>query len=341
VNDVLIAVEALRRVVISGGHLVAWAAYNGEEAVSKCAGDIPDVILMDLLMPVMDGVEATRRIMQDSPCAILVVTATVTGNASKVFDAMGHGALDAVNTPVLGISGSMEGASPLLEKISMIGRLLGLHMPLPAAVAPYAKRAAQKERVVAIGASTGGPLSLARILKQLPSDFHPPIIIVQHVDRDFAPGLAEWLTTETGRMVRLIQPDDRPEHGSVMLAATNDHLILKASGVLDYTTAPKEYPYRPSVDVFFRSLRENGSAQGAAVLLTGMGRDGADGLLELRNAGWKTFAQDKATSVVFGMPRAAIEKNAAQMVLPDNGIAAGLIEWWNSAREAKWKAGTR
>src|SRR3990172_7762730 len=125
VNDVTLAVEALRRVVLSARYEIAWTAYDGAEAVRKCSADTPDLILMDLLMPVMDGVEATRLIMQNSPCAILVVTATVSGNASKVFDAMGHGALDAVNTPVLGVSGHLEGAAQLLTKITTIGKLLG------------------------------------------------------------------------------------------------------------------------------------------------------------------------------------------------------------------------
>src|SRR3989442_12517502 len=126
VNDMLIAVEALRRVVSGApGYQVAWMARDGAEAVVKCAADTPDLILMDLIMPGLDGVEATRQIMMESPCAILVVTATVSGNAPKVFEAMGFGALDAVNTPVLGAHGKLEGATALLNKIATIGKLIG------------------------------------------------------------------------------------------------------------------------------------------------------------------------------------------------------------------------
>jgi two-component system response regulator WspF len=126
VNDLLMASEALRRTVAScPEYSVAWIARDGEEAVRKCEKDRPDLILMDLIMPVMNGVEATRRIMQSSPCAILVVTATVEGNVALVFDAMGHGALDAVNTPVLGTDGSLHGSRELLTKIENIGRLIG------------------------------------------------------------------------------------------------------------------------------------------------------------------------------------------------------------------------
>ena len=144
VNDMPLAVEALRRVVSSvPEYEIAWIATDGEQAVACCAADVPDVILMDLMMPRMDGAEATRRIMQQTPCAILVVTATVGGHAGKVFEAMGFGALDAVDTPVLGLSGSPTGASALLAKIAMLGRL----------IAPGAARAAAGLETIAAGPS--------------------------------------------------------------------------------------------------------------------------------------------------------------------------------------------
>jgi len=329
VNDLPLAVEALRRVVASNkAHEIAWIAYNGEQAVEKCSADTPDLVLMDLIMPVMDGVEATRQIMQNSPCAILVVTATVSGNASKVFDAMGHGALDAVNTPVLGMSGNMEGAAALLSKMETIAKLIGKHsrayrQGLLAASQP----ASGNHPLVAIAASTGGPLVLSKILRALPSDFTIPIVIVQHVDAEFAPGLAEWLSEETGTHVHLVQGNERPSDHKVHLAATNEHLILNTSGTFDYVSEPKEYPYRPSADVFFESLAERWRGAGVAVLLTGMGKDGAEGLLLLRKKRWMTIAQDKETSIVYGMPKAAADLNAADKILPDHEIASALIQW--------------
>ena len=126
VNDMLLALEALRRTVAGKpGWKIAWTARDGAEAAKKCAADVPDVILMDLIMPVMNGAEATRQIMRDSPCAILVVTATVEGNMQLVFEAMGHGALDAINTPVLGMDGKLSGAAELIGKIEIIGKLIG------------------------------------------------------------------------------------------------------------------------------------------------------------------------------------------------------------------------
>ena len=330
VNDMPLAVEVLRRVVSSvSEYQIAWIARDGEEAVRKCKEDVPDLILMDLLMPVMDGVEATRQIMMYCPCAILVVTATVSGNAAKVFDAMGQGALDAVNTPAMGTGANLEGAGSLLAKIETIAKLIGKHRGRRAIESLSAVQSSRSGpgRMVAIAASTGGPLALLKILRTIPKPAPVPIVIVQHVDAEFAPGLAEWLSNEGSVRVRLIQPGDKLQIDEILLAGTNDHLILTAAQTFEYTAEPKDFPYRPSADVFFRSLAENWRGTGAAVLLTGMGRDGAEGLLMLRNIGWMTVAQDQATSIVFGMPKAAAEIGAAQLVLPEQEIANAIVDW--------------
>lgn len=331
VNDMLLAVEALRRVVSSvPEHQIAWTAFDGAEAVEKCLADTPDVILMDLIMPVMDGVEATRRIMQDSPCAILVVTATVTGNASKVFDAMGYGALDAVNTPVLGTANRLVGAQPLLDKITTVGKLIGkFSRPLHGLRAEDSTFVAKEREnpIVVIGASTGGPLAIAKILARLPGNFSAPIVIVQHVDQEFAPGLAQWLREQSPLSVRLVSENEYPEKGTVLLASTRDHLIMTPSGTLRYTKEPEETPYRPSVDVFFASVSRNWRGRMIGILLTGMGRDGADGLLQLRQAGAFTIAQDRESSIVYGMPKVAMEKGAAERILAPEEIPPILIKW--------------
>src|SRR2546423_3463273 len=159
VNDVIMALEAVRRVVVaSSGHQLAWVALSGEEAVARCASDTPDLILMDLIMPRLDGVEATRRIMASTPCAIVVVTASVEHNSSKVFEAMGAGALDAVNTPVLEQPGAPDGAGALLAKIETIRRLIGAPPPRPVVTATVASPpiTAEEGKLVVIGASAGG-----------------------------------------------------------------------------------------------------------------------------------------------------------------------------------------
>lgn len=319
VNDMLLAVEAMRRVLIGAtAHQLAWTARTGAEAVERCAKDRPDLILMDLLMPEMDGVEATRRIMANSPCAIVVVTASVNDHASKVFEAMGAGALDAVNTPVIGQPGNLEGAKSLLAKIETIRRLIGPNGTNKVAGGTdiIARPADFKhDRLVVIGASAGGPAALAKILSDLPADFPAAVAIVQHVDVQFVQSLADWLGGQTPLRVRLAEEGDRPEAGTVLLAGRDHHLVLTSSTRWGYMRAPADCPHRPSVDVCFRSVSQHWKNLVVGVLLTGMGRDGAAGLKSLRKHGHHTIAQDEATSAVYGMPKAAADTDAATEIL--------------------------
>lgn len=326
VNDMIIAVEALRRILITiPNYEIAWIARDGAEAVKKCAENTPDLILMDLVMPVMDGVEATRQIMQKSPCAILIVTSTVTGNASKVFDAMGYGALDAVNTPILGMGKPSDGGSDLLAKISIISRLIGKTTTSTKSTFTSPQKYPLPP-LIAIGSSTGGPKALGVILSELSANFRGAIVIVQHVDLEFAPGLAEWLNTQTKLPVKLIKERMKPEAGQILMAATNDHLVLDRNLNFKYTKEPRDYPYRPSVDVFFKSLADYWPHKGIGVILTGMGRDGGEGLKALQSQKWHTIAQNQATSVVYGMPKAAVELGAAKEILPVDAIASSLMK---------------
>jgi len=318
--------EALRRILASQtGHQVGWVAHDGAEAVDKALRDPVDLILMDLMMPVMDGVEATKRIMQQSPCAILVVTATVAGNSAQVFRAMGFGALDAVNTPGLAPADS----TALIGKIATIEKLLGKG---------YGVVDQEKEtggeltsnrdlpRLVAIAASTGGPKALAEVLGNLPTPFDAAVVVIQHVDVQFSEGLANWLQDQCKMPVEVAVEGSRPQAGKVLVAGTNDHLALSLRLTLHYTRQPLENPYRPSADVFFGSVAEHWPLRGTAAVLTGMGHDGAKGLLQLRARGWHTIAQDERTSVIYGMPRAAAEIGAAIEVLPLDKIARAIAD---------------
>jgi len=327
VNDVRAASEALRRIVVGlPGHEVAWIAADGVEAVALAKRDRPDLILMDLLMPHLDGAQATRQIMASAPCAILIVTATVSGNISLVYEAMGHGALDAVDTPALGPDGGLAGGSALARKIELLAKLLGpaVETRRPSLVPPATTGAAP--RLLAIGASTGGPKAVADLLRLLPPDDTLATVVVQHVDVAFASGLARWLGERTGHAVDVVEPGRRPVAGTVLLAGTNDHLVLTAAGALDYRPEPRDVFFRPSVDVFFESLADHWPAIGTAVLLTGMGRDGARGMLRLRSRGWHTIAQDEASSVVWSMPKAAIDIGAASAVLPVERMPRSILD---------------
>lgn len=332
VNDLALVVEALRRAIgLRGEHSVAWTAASGEEAVRRCAQDTPDLVLMDLLMPGIGGVEATRRIMAASPCPILIVTASVGGNAPLVFEAMGHGAMDATDVPALGVDPS-PGVRQLLAKIDLIGRLIVDAPAPPPRRAP--SRGAGARRLIAIGASAGGPAALSELLGGLPANFPAAIVIVQHIDEKFALSMADWLNRFSPNPVRLAVAGERPRAGTVLLAGTNEHLVLAPGGALAYTREPAEQPYRPSVDVFFDSINAHWAGDIAGVLLTGMGRDGAKGLRALRLRGHYTVAQDQASSAVYGMPKAAADCGAAIDILPLNRIAPKLDSLFGDTRNA-------
>ena len=323
-NDVAMAAEALRRVVASTSeHQVLWIARTGLEAVRMCAENRPDLILMDLNMPELDGVEATRQIMGKSPCAILIVTGQPQDSVGKVFRAMGAGALDVTATPVLRGRG---GDAELLAKIKTIGKLLRVsHTDQSTRTPPpAASDSSTVTHLLAIGASTGGPVAVAAILAGWQPPASTAIVLVQHIDAHFAPQLARWLDDQLAMPVQLVADRDTLAPGTMQVAMTNDHLLLGPGGYLYYDANPREYAYRPSVDVFFRCVAQHWHGAATGVLLTGMGRDGAAGLLAMREAGKATITQDEASSAVYGMPRAAADLGAAQDILPPDGIARAL-----------------
>ncbi|CAH1658504.1 Protein-glutamate methylesterase/protein-glutamine glutaminase [Hyphomicrobiales bacterium] len=328
VNDLPMAVEVLRRIVTSTAeHTIAWIAIDGAEAVAAARRDRPDLILMDLNMPVMDGVEATRRIMTETPCPILLVTASVDANVSGVYDAMGHGALDAVDIPTVGLNGGASAqAGALLARMAAVSRLAS-DMPrtMRKARAP-APRLATAPCLVAIGASAGGPAAVATLLAGLNRGFPAAIVLVQHLDAQFVPGFASWLEQQSGLPARPAREGDQPVPGSVLIAASGDHLVFTSPDVLGYRAEPRDYVYRPSVDVFFESAAREWRGKTIGVLLTGMGRDGAQGLKLLRDKHHLTIAQDQATSAVYGMPKAAAAIGAATEILPLTAIAPRLAD---------------
>ncbi len=317
------AAECLMRAVLTGEHQVTWVATCPSELAERCGGTPPDLVLVNVHMSGLDGLEAARRIVKELASAVLVTVAEQS-DPGRVFEALGVGALDAVALPALATSQLSDVAPPLLAKIGTISRLIGktdrVKRIADADAAPVA------EQLIAIGASAGGPAALAVVLNHLPKDLPAGIVVVQHLGEDFTEGVAKWLDDSTDLEVRVAREDDRPAAGTVLVAGGNQHLVFKTGSRLGYTPDPLDRVYRPSIDVFFQSVCRLWRGSVVGVLLTGMGKDGAQGLKALRGSGHHTIAQDQATCAVYGMPKAAAAMNAAVDILPIERIAERLID---------------
>ncbi len=266
-------------------YTVTWVAYSAEEAIEKNKKERSDLILMGLDLTPIDGVETTKVLMKEKPCAILILADDISKNAARIFEAMGSGALDAVAIPFVDNQGNIKGGEELLKKISTIEKLIKKeHINVFDRDKSGINNLKPLFPMVAIGSSTGGPGALAEIISRLPKDVGAAIVIIQHVDVQFAGGLVEWLAGKTSISVKIAEKGIVPEKGVIYIAGTNDHLIIDRDFSFRYTAEPKDNPYRPSVDEFFYSLVNNWQGGGVAVLLTGMGRDGAKGLLKLKNS---------------------------------------------------------
>jgi len=309
------------------GYEVAWTALDGADAVNKCANDTPDLLLMDMIMPVLDGVAACHEIMQNTPCAIIIVTSSVTENAAMIFEAMGYGALDVVKTPFTNIDSSAKEIDDLLKKIKNVASLIDSDSNKNNVGCDINSSENNKDKkLVVIGSSTGGPGVLATILSSMPGDFPVPIIIVQHVDSTFTQSFASWLDKQSKLEVKIAREGDHPEAGLVLVAGKSEHLVMRDGGKLSYTPEPKELVYKPSVDVFFNSVAKHWEGSIIASLLTGMGKDGAEGLANIRNVGGSTITQTKETCAVYGMPKAADDIGASMQSLPPDEISAEIIK---------------
>jgi two-component system response regulator WspF len=331
VNDSLMVVETLRRTLIaSKQHEVIWTAENGAEAVEKARSTCPDIILMDIEMPVMDGVEATRRIMSENACAILIVTGTIDQRATQVFQCLGAGALDVVKLSNVIDDQTSEG-SALISKLKALSFILNKKVEV---VATGNSKTKHCQNLVLIGASAGGPSAIATLLAALPVDIPAGIVVVQHIDKQFVPSLVNWLSDHSNLPVRLACEGDEPEIGKVLVAGGDRHLRFISTSRLGYTIEPRDCHYRPSIDVLFESASRFWKGNIVGVLLTGMGRDGARGLQQLSQANAVTIAQDAASSAVYGMPKAAAALGAAKEIL-DLADIAPRIEKLLSTEKSK------
>jgi len=311
---------------------VVGEAEDGEQAVQAVIDLQPHVIVMDLQMPVLDGYEATERIMAVRPTPIVVLSSRANRNQMQTaFEAMRRGALEVLPKPE-DTASWQQLAESLPETVRTVAAAQAAPRPQrPRAVRPAALATAPREvRWVAIGASTGGPAAIRELLAGMPADAPVGFLIVQHIASGFELGFADWLNKEFPFDVRLAQDGEVLRAGAVRLAPGGVHLRLQPGGVLrlDSETPPRR-GHRPSVDEMFLSCAEHCPREVAAVLMTGMGTDGVEGLLALRRAGGVTLVQDEASSVVFGMPRVALEKGASDVALPPRALARTLARLWS------------
>jgi two-component system chemotaxis response regulator CheB len=336
VEDSLVARELLVSILQSSPDLqVIATARNGIEAVRLAKELKPDVIAMDVYMPEMDGLEATRQIMAETPRPIVMVSASFNKNESKLsFDALHAGALSILEKPT--IYDPPEIHNLLIDQLRLMSEVKVVRhwdrarrrpgQARPLAEAPiFTQNGKSKIQLMVIASSTGGPGVLAKILSALPADFPIPILIVQHIMSGFAEGLATWLNQLVPFEVRLARHADEPKAGQVLIAPDNYHMLVNNKGFIRLDQSPPQDGLRPSANCLFNSVAEVYGATAIGLILTGMGNDGAEGLRALRERGAHTIVQDEASCVVFGMPAAAIELGAAEQVLSVDKIAAALM----------------
>jgi two-component system chemotaxis response regulator CheB len=314
---------------------VAGEASDGKQAIELCRALRPDVITLDMMLPIMTGLAVTEYIMAHQPTPILVVSASTNrGELFKTYDALAAGAVDVLDKPRgEGVDQSWEerfvSTLRLVSRIRVIthprGRLGAMGRAGVTLAGMSAAGGADRFQLCAIGASTGGPAALIEVLRAIPAPCPVPLLIVVHINEIFGSAFADWLGQQTPHPVAYPQ-DGQPLSafvGRVALAVPGQHLVVQGER-LRLDPGPERHSCRPSVDLLFQSLARDRGPTTVAALLTGMGRDGAAGLLDLRRAGALTIAQDEATSVVYGMPREAALLGAAERVLPLSQIGPAI-----------------
>lgn len=309
---------------------VVGQARDGVEGVAGAERLRPDLVLMDAHMPRLSGCEAARQIMERFPTPIVIASASLSkGEVTLGFEALEAGALTLVDKPIgPGLPGSEDGARRLVETVKLMAdvKVVRRHARRSARASAAAAGPVPADRplprLIAVGASTGGPVALARLLRDLAPDLAAPVLVVQHIAPGFAGGLADWLERETSLTVKLAEHEEPLRARNVYVAPHGQHLGVTAAGRVTLEPGREDDGFCPSASRLFASVAASCGSAAIGVLLTGMGRDGAEGLLELRRAGAATIAQDSGSSVVFGMPAAAIELGAAQHVLALEEIAA-------------------
>jgi two-component system, chemotaxis family, protein-glutamate methylesterase/glutaminase len=346
VDDSSVVREFLVHILSSDpGISVIGTACDGEEALDFVRRQRPDIITMDIHMPKLNGLDATRLIMETDPTPIVIVCGTEdSSEVATTFNAMDAGALAVLRRPAgIGHPDHESMAQDMIQTVKLMSEVKVIRRwPRSQTGAPVARpahiglaRKSAKIRMVAIGASTGGPPALETILAALPRDFPVPILIVQHMAPGFIRGFARWLATSSGLPVHVPTHGESMLPGHVYVAPDEHQMRVEPEGKIALTKTDPEHGLRPSISYLFRAVAEVYGPDAVAGLLTGMGRDGARELRLLKELGAVTFAQDRHSSVVHGMPGEAIKLDAATLILPLEKIAATLMNLVNHRGEIR------
>ncbi len=339
VEDTLVAQKLLKGLVESDERFeLVGIAENGKQAIEFVDKYAPDVVSMDILMPVMDGVEATRKIMQANPIPIVIVSSyyqtTEVDMAMRVLDA---GAVSILPRPYgPGHSKFAQSTRQYLNTLKMMAEIKvvrrkeekpskAIQETKPTIQPKQKSYTSDKIKALAIGASAGGPQGLSTILSMLPEDFEAPVFVAQHIDAHFADGFATWLNTTSKLPVKIASNGERALNGHVYLPPGNHHLTVKLDGTIAITKELSIKEIRPSVNHLFRSIATTYGKNALAVLLSGMGKDGANELKTLYDLGAFTIAQDENSCLVFGMPGEAVRIGAVSKILSPENIAKEII----------------
>ena len=334
VDDSLVALAIIKRILETSPEIqVVGTATNGQEALNMIPVLQPDVICTDLHMPVMDGLELTRAVVRKFPRPILVLSVSVQKEqAANIFQLLDAGAIDVMAKPIgVGMDFDLD-AKELIGKIKILAGVVVIRKPHrehEAAAVPDASTLPRTDalplRMIGIGASTGGPQAFHEILINLPASFPVPVICIQHINEEFMQGLIDWLAPLCKLKIVTAEAGAAPRPGVVYFPRGGSHLIVDERGKLAYFDGPVYDGHRPSISVAFNSLAKYYGGECAGVLLTGMGRDGVEGLASISRAGGLTIAQNEESSIVFGMPKEAVAQGVVQHVLPLKQIPTMLV----------------
>jgi two-component system, chemotaxis family, protein-glutamate methylesterase/glutaminase len=337
VDDSPLALNILSRLLTQDPDIqVVGKAQNGLEALHLIPLVKPTIICTDYFMPKMDGLELTKQVMQTSPMPILVVSSILdVKNSKEVFWVLQAGALDCIQKPTSFDNDAT--AKALVEKIRVLSRVYVMgkgskQSAIPSFIVPKVQLT-RSYQAIAIGASTGGPVTLAAILKDLPPQFPIPILCVQHISNGFLEGFAEWLKSQCRFNIKIIKDEEQMKPGHIYLPMEGTHLVVDHEKHLRISYAPPIGGHRPSINVTMESVALHFGKEAIGILLTGMGDDGAKGMKAISSAGGLTIAQSEASCAVFGMPQAAINIGAASLVMDPTAISAFLKEILKTKKE--------